>query len=91
VPSQDGLRPDQEESRAPLVPDPGQAEPEDSVGTTQPGSYDLAAENGDLLPEGEIFQSQPRAAPEESTAEQEDDLEDGHQWLPLSKQADRSK
>ncbi len=49
---------------------------------TQPGSYNLAAEDGELLPEGEIFQSQLRTVPEEGAEEQEDDSEDGHRDLP---------
>ncbi len=73
MPAEDGLRPDQNESRAPLVPDPRQGHPE---------PYNLAAEDGELLTEGEIFQSQLRTAPEEGAEEQEDDLEDGHRDLP---------
>ena len=40
------------------------------------------AEDGELLPEGEIFQSQLRAVPEEGAEEQEDDSEDGYRCLP---------
>jgi hypothetical protein len=49
---------------------------------TQPGSYNLAAEDGELLTECEIFQSQLRAISEDRTEEQEDDSEDGHRDLP---------
>ena len=48
------------------------------------------AGDGELLTEGEIFQSQLRTAPEEGTEEQEDDSEDGHRGLPLGKLAKRS-
>jgi hypothetical protein len=43
------------------------------------------AEDGELLMEGEIFQSQLRAVPEEGAEEQEDDSEDGHRGLHLDK------
>jgi len=36
------------------------------------------AKDGELLTEGEIFQSQLRAASEEGTEEQKNDSEDGH-------------
>jgi len=48
------------------------------------------AEDGKLLPEGEIFQSQLRAVPEEGAEEQENDSEDGHRGLPLGNLADSS-
>ena len=57
----------------PLVPALRQGHPESPVGVTQPGSYNLAAEDGELLTEGEIFQSQLRAVPEEDAEEQQDD------------------
>ena len=38
----------------------------------------MVAEDGELLTEGEIFQSQLRAVPEEGAEEQEDDSENGH-------------
>ncbi len=78
MPAEDGLRPDDDEGRAPPVPDPCQAHPECPLGMTQPGSYNLAAEDGELLPEGEILQSQLRTVPEEGAEEQEDDSENGH-------------
>ena len=87
MPAEDGLRPDQNEGRTPLVPDPRQAHPEDPVGTAQPGSGRLVAEDGKLLPEGEIFQSQLRPVPEEGAEEQEDDSENGHRGLPGRKVA----
>ena len=40
------------------------------------------AEEGELLTEGEIFQSQVRAVPEEGAEEQEDDSEGEHRDLP---------
>jgi hypothetical protein len=57
---------------------------------TQPGSYNLAAEDGELLTEGETLQSQLRAVPEEGAEEQQDDSEDGHRCPLLGKLADRS-
>ncbi len=81
MPAQNGLRPDQDEGRAPLVPDPRQVHPEGPVGTAQLGSGRLVAEDGKLLTEGEILQSQLRAVPEEGAEEQEDDSEDGHRDL----------
>ena len=78
MPSEDGLRPDQDEGRAPLAPDPRENHPEGPLDLTQPGSYNLAAEDCELLTEGKIFQSQLRALPEEGAEEQEDDSEDGH-------------
>src|SRR5712692_6386903 len=90
VPSEDGLRPDQDNGRAPLLPDLRQAHPEGPVGPAKPGPRRLVAENGELLPEGEIFQSQLGTVPEEGTDEQEDDSEVGHRCLPLGKLADRS-
>ncbi len=72
---------DQDEDRAPLVPDARQDDPESPLGMTQPGSY-LATEDGELLTKGEIFQSQLLAVPEEGTNEQEDDSKDGHRGLP---------
>jgi len=47
-------------------------------------------EDGELLMEGEIFQIQRRAVPEEGAEEQKDDSEDGHRGLPLGKLAERS-
>src|SRR5439155_645418 len=82
MPAEDGLRPDDDEGRAPPVPDPCQAHPECPFGMTQPGSYNPAAEDGEPLPEGEIFQSQLRTVSEEGAEEQEDDSEDGHRVLP---------
>ncbi len=43
-----------------------------------------------LRTEGEIFQGQLRAVPEEGAEEQEDDPKDGHRRFPLGNLADRS-
>ena len=43
---------------------------------------DASFKDGELLTEGEIFKSQPRAVPEEGMEEPEDDSEDGHRALP---------
>ena len=51
---------------------------------TQPRSASLAAEDDELLPEDEVFQSQVRLTPEEGTKEQEDDSKDGHRWPPCA-------
>ena len=72
APAEDGFRPDQDEGRAPLVPDPRRDHPEDPVGMAQPGPGALAMKDGELLTEGEIFQSQARAVPQESAEEHED-------------------
>ena len=54
-------------------------------GKMRPGHVvvaDVFAEDGKLLPEGGIFQSQLRAVPEEGAEEQEDDSENGHRGFP---------
>lgn len=79
MPPQDGLRLDEDEGRAPLVADQRQVHPGGPLGLTQPGPYNLAAEDGELLTEGKIFQSQMRAVPEEGAEEQEEDSEG---WPP---------
>ena len=48
------------------------------------------AEDGKLLPEGEIFQSQLRAVPEEGTEEPEDNSDDGDRGLHLDKWVKKS-
>ena len=40
-------------------------------------------EDGELLMEGEVFQSQPRAVPVAGAEEQENASEDGHRYLHL--------
>jgi len=63
MPPDDGLRLDQDEGRAPLLPDPRQAHPEGPVGHGVTWSGGLVTEDGELLTEGEIFQSQLRTVP----------------------------
>ena len=42
------------------------------------------------MTEGDIFQSQPRAVPEEGMEEQEDNSEDGHRALHLDRLVNKS-
>jgi len=46
--------------------------------------------DGELLAQGEVFESQSGAVLEEGVKEQEDDAEHGHGWLHLGKLADSS-
>jgi hypothetical protein len=82
VPAEDGLRLDQDEGRAPLILEPRQADPEGPLNRSEPGPLGFSVENGELLTEGEILQSQLRTVPEEGAEEQEDDSEDRHRDLP---------
>ncbi len=82
MPPDDGLRLDEDEAGTPVRPEPRQASPEESIATAEPGSIDTSLQNGELLPEGEIFESQLRTVREEGAEDQENDSEDGHRDLP---------
>src|SRR2546422_8008181 len=69
-------------ARAPLV----RVTPEFAVAS---GRVDSIIGPGSVT-EGDIFQSQPRAVPEEGTEEQEDNSEDGHRALHLDRMVNKS-
>jgi len=58
MPVENGLRLDDQESRAPLTPDSGERDPEEAISWAELRSRMAALINGQLLSEGEILQSQ---------------------------------
>jgi hypothetical protein len=55
---ENGLWLDDQKSRAPLAPDFGEPDPEEAISWAQSQSRMAVLINGQLLPEGEILQSQ---------------------------------
>jgi hypothetical protein len=47
-------------------------------------------QDGQLLPQGKVFEYQLGLAAKQGTEEQKNDSKDGHRGLPLGKLADRS-
>ena len=56
MPPDDRFRLDQDQGRLPVLPDPRQGEPEDTIQTPEPWSFALPVQDSELLPEGKVFQ-----------------------------------
>ena len=67
MPADDGLRPHDHQNARPFGPPTPEAEPEETITKTHPGSRILALEDADLLPEGDELQSEVMSRAEEGT------------------------
>ena len=78
MPADDGVRLDQDESRAPTGVQLGQANPEQPVAATQWWSRPLPAQHRQLLAERQVLQDELAAWQQEQTEETSDGAEQFH-------------
>ena len=55
MPSDHGVRLDDDEGGTPADPEPGQPDPEDAVAAAEPWTAGPSLKDGNLLPEGEVL------------------------------------
>ncbi len=65
----------------PAFPGPGEENPEEPVAWAKPGALNSSSERHELMPEGEVFKSEPGAGSEEGPQEGDDGTEE-HESLP---------
>jgi hypothetical protein len=78
MPPEDGLGLDDNWARPPASPQTGKPRPEDPISLTKPRALHRALEDGYLLAEGQVLRGQCRAALEQLSEEDRDDLQCAH-------------
>jgi len=79
LPAQDGIGGDDPEGLPPPGPDPGQPDPEEAIRPVQPGPRRCSHVDGELVPQGEILESELAvAAAEEREEPKQVEQEDDH-------------
>ena len=56
MPAQDGVRPHDDQRRAPVPPGMGEQHPKPSISTAERGTLDGAPEHGQLLPKRQVLE-----------------------------------
>ena len=72
MPPDDGLGLDDGDGLRPAAPQAGQQDPEQAVGAPQPWTRRGALEDGQLVPQREVFERQGAAGPEREEEARED-------------------
>ena len=78
MPAQDGLRLDDEQTRPPASPKTGKPYSEDPISPAEPRALHRALEDGYLLAERQVLCDECRAALEQQSEEDGDDLKRAH-------------